>query len=58
KTTITTFQQILDQLCPGLPALGLTVLMMYLLKKKVNPIILIFGLFGVGILGYGLGILK
>ncbi|WP_415623247.1 PTS system mannose/fructose/sorbose family transporter subunit IID, partial [Liquorilactobacillus sp.] len=35
KTTITTLQNILDELCPGLPALGLTVLMMYLLRKKV-----------------------
>ncbi|KRM35493.1 PTS system sorbose transporter subunit IID [Agrilactobacillus composti DSM 18527 = JCM 14202] len=58
KTTVTTFQNILDQLCPGLLALGLTLLSMYLLRKKVNPIILIFGLFGLGILGYGLGWLK
>ena len=58
KTTVTTVQNILDQLCPGLLALGLTLLMMYLLKKKVSPIVLIFILFGVGILGYWLGILK
>ncbi|WP_010632405.1 mannose/fructose/sorbose PTS transporter subunit IID [Sporolactobacillus vineae] len=57
KTTMTV-QGILDQLCPGLLALGLTLLMMYLLKKKVSPIVLIFALFGVGILGYWLGILK
>jgi PTS system sorbose-specific IID component len=43
---------------PGLPALGLTLLMMYLLKKKVSPIVLIFVLFAVGILGYWLGILA
>lgn len=58
KLVTTTVQNILDQLCPGLLALGLTLLMMYLLRKKVNPIILIFALFGVGILGYGLGILS
>lgn len=58
KTTITTVQNILDQLCPGLLALGLTLLMMRLLKKRVSPILLIFILFGVGILGYALGILK
>lgn len=58
KTTITTVQNILDQMCPGLLALGLTLLMMYLLKKRVSPILLIFILFGVGILGYWLGILK
>ncbi|WP_212781134.1 PTS system mannose/fructose/sorbose family transporter subunit IID [Lactobacillus corticis] len=57
KTTITTVQNILDELCPGLAALGLTLLMMYLLKKKVSPIVLIFILFAVGILGYALGIL-
>lgn len=58
KTTITTVQDILDQLCPGLLALGLTFWMMKLLKKKVNPIVLIFALFAVGIVGYGLGILA
>lgn len=58
KTTITTIQNILDQLCPGLLSLGLTLLMMYLLKKRVSPILLIFILFGVGILGYAFGILK
>ena len=56
KTTVTTVQNILDELCPGLLALGLTLLMMYLLRKKVNPIVLIFALFAVGILGYGLNI--
>ncbi|CAD7484769.1 PTS system sorbose-specific IID component [Lacticaseibacillus paracasei] len=39
-------------------ALGLTLLCMYLLRKKVSPILLIFALFGVGIVGYWLGILK
>lgn len=58
ETVVTTVQNILDQLCPGLLGLGLTFLMMYLLKKKVNPIVLIFALFAVGIAGYGLGILA
>lgn len=53
----TTLQNILDDLVPGLAALGLTLLMMKLLKKKVSPIVLIFALFAVGIVGYGLGIL-
>ena len=56
--TTTTVQDILDSMLPGLPALGLTLLTMYLLKRKVNPIWLIFGLFGLGILGYWLGILA
>lgn len=55
---ITTVQNILDNLVPGLLGLGLTLLMMKLLKKKISPIVLIFILFAVGILGYGLGILS
>ncbi|GIM28144.1 PTS system mannose-specific transporter subunit IID [Clostridium polyendosporum] len=58
KEVITTVQNILDQLLPGLLPLLLTFLCMNLLKKKVNAIILIFGLFAVGILGYAFGILK
>ncbi|WP_436860477.1 PTS system mannose/fructose/sorbose family transporter subunit IID [Mammaliicoccus lentus] len=58
ETEITTLQNILDDLMPGLLPLGLTFLMMFLLRKKVNPIWLIFGLFGISILGYWLGILK
>lgn len=58
ETVITTVQNILDDLVPGLLALGLTLLMMKLLKKKVSPILLIFILFAVGIAGYGLGILQ
>ncbi|WP_086348104.1 mannose/fructose/sorbose PTS transporter subunit IID [Candidatus Enterococcus clewellii] len=57
-TVITTVQNILDDLVPGLLALGLTLLMMKLLKKKVSPILLIFILFAVGIAGYGLGIFQ
>lgn len=57
-STTTTVQSILDSLIPGLPALALTMLMAYLLRKKVNPIWLIFGLFGLGILGVWLGFLK
>ncbi len=55
---VTTVQNILDQMMPGLPALGLTLLTMWLLKRKVNPIWLIFAMFGLGILGYWLGFLK
>ncbi|MFQ1016406.1 mannose/fructose/sorbose PTS transporter subunit IID [Gilliamella sp. BG7] len=55
---IMTVQGILNDLVPGLLPLGLTLLMMKLLIKKVSPIILIFALFAVGIIGYGLGILA
>lgn len=55
---IMTLQGILNDLIPGLLPLGLTLLMMKLLRKKVSPIILIFALFAVGIIGYALGILA
>ena len=44
-----TLQQNLDQLIPGLVALLLTFLCMWLLKKKVSPIIIIIGIFILGI---------
>ncbi|MFT8312451.1 MAG: PTS system mannose/fructose/sorbose family transporter subunit IID [Sporolactobacillus sp.] len=46
---ITTLQNNLDSLIPGLAGLALTLLCMWLLKKKVSPIIMILGLFVVGI---------
>ncbi|VEG29412.1 PTS system mannose/fructose/sorbose family transporter subunit IID [Actinomyces howellii] len=49
--TETTLQQILDQLLPGIAALGLTFLCMWLLNKKVNPLLIILGMFVIGILG-------
>ena len=54
---VTTLQNNLDQLIPGLAGLVLTFLCMWLLKKKVSPIIIILGLFVVGILGHLVGIL-
>lgn len=48
-TKITTLQNNLDSLIPGLAGLALTFLCMWLLKKKVSPIIMILGLFVVGI---------
>ncbi|EIA21652.1 PTS system mannose-specific transporter subunit IID [Listeria fleischmannii subsp. coloradonensis] len=57
KKVDTTVQSILDQLMPGLLALGLTFLCMWILKKKVNPLWLILGLFVVGIVGYATHIL-
>lgn len=46
---VTTLQQNLDQLIPGLAALLLTLLCCWLLKKKVSPIVIIVALFIVGI---------
>ncbi|API88498.1 PTS mannose family transporter subunit IID [Marinilactibacillus sp. 15R] len=54
---VTTLQDNLDQLIPGLAPLLLTLLCMYLLKKKVSPIIIILGLFVVGIGGHLIGLL-
>ncbi|KGL39474.1 PTS mannose transporter subunit IID [Listeria newyorkensis] len=56
KTTTTTVQDILDSLMPGILALGLTFACMWLLKKKINALWIIFMLFGLGIVGYVLGI--
>ncbi|RYL93057.1 PTS mannose transporter subunit IID [Sporolactobacillus sp. THM7-4] len=52
KYTITTVQNVLDQLMPGLVPLLLTFICMWLLRKKINPLWIILGFFVVGILGY------
>jgi PTS system mannose-specific IID component len=54
---VTTLQDNLDALIPGLTALLLTLLCMWLLKKKVSPIVIILGLFIVGIAGHYIGLL-
>lgn len=48
---VTTVQNILDQVLPGLIPLLLTFGCMWLLRKKVSPLTLIFGFFAIGILG-------
>lgn len=53
---VTTLQENVDQLIPGLAALGLTLLSSYLLKKKVSPIVIILGLFALGIVGHVIGL--
>ena len=50
-TKVTYLQDNLNQLIPGLAGLLITFLCMWLLKKKVSPLVIIFGLFVVGILG-------
>jgi PTS system mannose-specific IID component len=49
SSKVTTLQDNLDSLIPGLAALLLTLLCMWLLKKKVSPIVIILGLFVVGV---------
>lgn len=56
-TKVTTLQNNLDQLIPGLAALLLTFLCMWLLKKKVSPIVIILSLFIVGVVGHVIGLL-
>lgn len=51
-TKVTTLQDNLNQLIPGLAPLLLTFLCMWLLRKKVSPIVIILGLFVVGIVGH------
>lgn len=57
KVKVTTLQDNLDQLIPGLAALLLTFLCMWLLKKKVSPIIIILGIFVVGVVFHVIGLM-
>ena len=54
---VTTLQNNLDKLLPGLAGVLLTFLCMWLLRKKVSPVLLILGIFVVGILAHVVGIL-
>ncbi|MDR2278502.1 MAG: PTS system mannose/fructose/sorbose family transporter subunit IID, partial [Vagococcus sp.] len=56
-TKVTTLQDNLDSLIPGLAGLLLTLFCMWLLKKKVSPIVIILGLFATGIVLHLLGIM-
>lgn len=55
KVITTTVQTILDSLLPGLLPLICTFICMKLLKKKINAVWIIFGIFVLGILFYALG---
>ncbi len=52
----TTVQTILDSLMPGIVPLLMTFACMWLLKKNVNPLVIILGLFALGIVGYAIGL--
>lgn len=54
---VTTLQNNLDSLIPGFVPLLLTLFCMWLLKKNVSPIVIIIGLFIVGIAGHVVGLL-
>ncbi|EMI5489127.1 PTS mannose transporter subunit IID [Providencia stuartii] len=55
---IKTVQDILNDLMPGLVPLLLTFACMWLLRRKVNPLWIIIGFFGLGILGAWLNFLA
>lgn len=57
NTKVTTLQDNLNMLVPGLAGLLLTFLCMWLLKKKVSPIVIILGIFVVGILFHVWGLM-
>ena len=54
---VTTLQGNLDSLIPGLSGLLLTLLCMWLLKKKVSPIVIILALFVIGIVFHVIGLM-
>jgi PTS system mannose-specific IID component len=56
-TKITTLQNNLDSLIPGLAGLIITLICMWLLKKKVSPIVIILGLFAIGIVFHLIGLM-
>ena len=56
EQVIVTVQSILDSLMPGLVPLLMTFACMYLLKKGMNPLVIILGLFALGIAGYAVGL--
>lgn len=57
KNKVTTLQDNLDTLIPGLMGLLLTLFCMWLLKKKVSPIIIILGLFVAGVVFHVIGLM-
>jgi len=57
KNKVLTLQDNLDSLIPGLMGLLLTLFCMWLLKKKVSPIVIILGLFVVGVVFHVVGLM-
>ncbi|MDK6233789.1 PTS system mannose/fructose/sorbose family transporter subunit IID [Aerococcus sanguinicola] len=56
-TKVTTLQDNLDSLIPGLAGLLLTLFCMWLLNKKVSPIVIILGLFAAGVILHVIGLM-
>ena len=56
ELVVTTVQTILDSLMPSIVPLLMTFACMYLLRKGMNPLLIIIGLFALGIVGYAVGL--
>lgn len=56
EVVTTTVQSVLDSLMPSIVPLLMTFACMYFLRKGVNPLIIILGLFAIGIFGYWIGL--
>ena len=54
---VTTLQDNLNQLIPVFAALLLTFACMWLLKRKVSPVVIIFGLFALGVIAHVVGVM-
>lgn len=57
ETIVTTVQDILNQIMPGIVPLLITLLVAKLLKKNISPMLIIFAIFIIGIVGCWVGIL-
>ncbi|MBE5099793.1 mannose/fructose/sorbose PTS transporter subunit IID [Priestia aryabhattai] len=57
KVVVKTVQDVLDSILPGLLPLVLTLLVAWMLRKGTNPLLIIFGIFLIGIGGYWIGFL-
>ena len=53
---VTTLQMIIDSLMPSIVPLLMTFACMKLLKAGMNPLLVIIGLFALGIIGYAIGL--
>ena len=58
ELVVTTVQTILDSLMPSMVPRLMTFACMYLLKKGMNRLLIIVGLFAIGIIGYAIGLLA
>ncbi|MED4208764.1 mannose/fructose/sorbose PTS transporter subunit IID [Priestia megaterium] len=57
KVVVKTVQDVLDSILPGLLPLALTLLVAWMLRKGTNPLLIIFGIFLIGIGDYWIGFL-